>query len=145
MLEKLEFQRLVEEKLTIRRLRPAMPVYQFAPAMVLALYVGFVRLNHLRFFGAGALFGYYTYPSSTIIYHLSVGYEGIVDAPAGGADMYDFLSGNWLYTRATLFPYLYDYTRNIWLYYFPDTNNPAYYTANPRFFADIGTGMIFTT
>ena len=49
MLERLGFQALVEETLTIRRLTRAMPVYQFVLAMVLALYVGFARLNHLRF------------------------------------------------------------------------------------------------
>jgi hypothetical protein len=49
MLEKLGFQRLVEETLTIKRLTRAMPVYQFVLAMVLALYVGFARLHHLRF------------------------------------------------------------------------------------------------
>lgn len=49
MLEKLGFQRLVEETLTIRRVTRAMPVYQFVLAIVLALYVGFARLNHLRF------------------------------------------------------------------------------------------------
>ena len=49
MLEKLGFQQLVEETLTIKRLTRAMPVYQFVLAMVLALYVGFSRLNHLRF------------------------------------------------------------------------------------------------
>lgn len=49
MLEKLGFQELVENTLTIHRLTRAMPVYQFVLAMVLALYVGFSRLNHLRF------------------------------------------------------------------------------------------------
>ena len=49
MLEKLGFQQLVEETLTIRRLTRVMPVYQFVLAIVLALYVGFSRLNHLRF------------------------------------------------------------------------------------------------
>jgi len=49
MLERLGFQALVEETLTIHRLTRTMPVYQFVLAMVLALYVGFARLNHLRF------------------------------------------------------------------------------------------------
>jgi hypothetical protein len=49
MLERLGFQALVEETLKIQRLTRAMPVYQFIVAMVLALYVGFARLNHLRF------------------------------------------------------------------------------------------------
>jgi hypothetical protein len=49
MLEKLGFQQLVEETLTIKRSTRVMPVYQFVLAMVLALYVGFSRLNHFRF------------------------------------------------------------------------------------------------
>jgi hypothetical protein len=49
MLDQLGFQQLVEETLTIQRLTRVMPVYQFVLAMVLALYVGFARLNQLRF------------------------------------------------------------------------------------------------
>ena len=49
MLEKLGFQQLVEETLTVKRATRAMPMYQFVLAMVLAVYVGFSRLNHLRF------------------------------------------------------------------------------------------------
>ena len=49
MLEKLEFQRLLEETLTVKRVTRSMTMYQFVLAMVLALYVGFSRLNHLRF------------------------------------------------------------------------------------------------
>ena len=49
MLEKLEFQKLVEEMLTVKRRPRFMSVYQFVLAMVLAIYVGFSRLNHLRF------------------------------------------------------------------------------------------------
>ena len=49
MLEKLGFQQLVEEALTVKRVTRAMPMYQFVLAIVLAMYVGFSRLNHLRF------------------------------------------------------------------------------------------------
>src|SRR2546426_3351365 len=49
MLEKLGFQQLVEETLTVKRATRAMPMYQFVLAMVLAVYVGFSRLHHLRF------------------------------------------------------------------------------------------------
>jgi hypothetical protein len=49
MLERLGFQHLVEETLSIQRQTRAMPVYRFVLAIVLALYVGFSRLNHLRF------------------------------------------------------------------------------------------------
>src|SRR5467141_4966572 len=49
LLEKLQFQQLVEETLTVKRETRAMPMYQFVLAMVLALYVGFSRLHHLQF------------------------------------------------------------------------------------------------
>jgi Transposase DDE domain group 1 len=49
MLEKLGFKKLVEETLTIDRIPRAMTIYQFLLGMVLAIYVGFSRLNHLRF------------------------------------------------------------------------------------------------
>jgi hypothetical protein len=88
--------------------------------------------------------GYYAYLSNTIIYHFDLGYEGIVDAPPSGAYMYDFLSGHWFYTSSALFPDLYDFTLNAWLYYFPNTKNPGHYTTNPRYFVNLGTGVIFT-
>jgi hypothetical protein len=49
MLERLGFQQLVEETLTVKRLTRAMSMYQFVLAMVLAAYVGFSRLYQLRF------------------------------------------------------------------------------------------------
>jgi len=49
MLEKLGFRQIVEDTLTIRRQTRAMPVYRFVLGVVLMLYVGFSRLNHLRF------------------------------------------------------------------------------------------------
>jgi hypothetical protein len=49
MLEKLGLQKLVEETLTIRRIPRVMTIYQFLLGMVLAIYIGFSRLNHLRF------------------------------------------------------------------------------------------------
>ena len=49
MLEKLGFKKLVEETLSIYRMPRAMTIYQFLLGMVLGLYVGFSRLNHLRF------------------------------------------------------------------------------------------------
>ena len=47
MLEKLGFQQLVEETLTVKRQTRSMPMYGFILGMVLACYVGFSRLNHL--------------------------------------------------------------------------------------------------
>src|SRR6266567_2461343 len=49
MLEKLGFQQLVEETLTVKRVTRAMNMYQFVLGLVLSVYVGFSRLHHLRF------------------------------------------------------------------------------------------------
>ena len=49
LLEKLQFQQVVEETVSVKRRTRVMPVYQFLLSMVLAVYVGFSRLHHLRF------------------------------------------------------------------------------------------------
>lgn len=49
MLEKLGFQQLVEDTLTVKRQTRAMPMFGFILGMVPACYVGFSRLFHLRF------------------------------------------------------------------------------------------------
>src|SRR5215471_3541683 len=49
MLEKLGFQALVEQTLTCKRIPRAMDLYRFVLGMVLGLYIGFPRLNQLRF------------------------------------------------------------------------------------------------
>jgi hypothetical protein len=49
MLEKLGFQRFVEETLTVNRITKAMSMYQFILAIVLGIYVGFSRLHQLRY------------------------------------------------------------------------------------------------
>src|SRR6202008_328276 len=49
LLEQWQFQQLIEEHVTIRRVTSSMPGFRFVLAMVLALYVGFSRLHHLQF------------------------------------------------------------------------------------------------
>ena len=49
MLERLGFRELIEQHVTITRLTTSMPGFRFIVAMILALYVGFSRLNHLQF------------------------------------------------------------------------------------------------
>src|SRR2546427_2223057 len=49
MLEKLGFQQLVEEAITSKRQTRAMSLYRFALGIVLGIYVGFQRLNQMRF------------------------------------------------------------------------------------------------
>src|SRR6267154_6100767 len=49
MLEKLGFQSLVEQTLTSKRIPRSMDLYRFLLSIVLGLYIGFARLNQLRF------------------------------------------------------------------------------------------------
>jgi Transposase DDE domain group 1 len=49
MLEKLGFQKLIEETVTVTRIPRFMPMYEFVRAIVLSIYIGFSRLNHIRF------------------------------------------------------------------------------------------------
>src|SRR5712671_7862693 len=49
MLEKLGFQSLVAQTLTSKRLPRALDLYRFVLGIVLGLYIGFPRLNQLRF------------------------------------------------------------------------------------------------
>src|SRR5467141_1371533 len=49
MLERLGFEKLVNETLTVTSIPRVMTIYQFVLGMVLAIYVGFARLNRLRF------------------------------------------------------------------------------------------------
>src|SRR2546429_9330229 len=49
MLEKLQFQQLVDETLTVKRETRAMPQVSIRAELGLALYVGFSRPRHLRF------------------------------------------------------------------------------------------------
>ncbi|MDB5071025.1 MAG: hypothetical protein JWM87_2136 [Candidatus Eremiobacteraeota bacterium] len=96
----------------------------------------------------GNIFGYYSYlPDSNFIYHFDLGYEYLIDANdgRGGMYMYDFASGHWWYTGAQYpFPYLYDFTLNAFLYYYPDTAKPQHYTTAPRFFYNFTTSQIVT-
>ena len=92
------------------------------------------------------LFGFFNYASSAIVYHYDMGYEGVLQAndAANGVYLYDFASGHWFYTNPGSFPSLYDFTLKTWIYYLPSTTNPDHYTANPRYFANLTTNLIFT-
>ena len=95
-------------------------------------------------FPNGNLFGYYNFPSASILYHYDMGYEAFVPGSAADIYFYDFSSNHWWYTSNTLFPDLYDFTLNSWLYYFPNTTDPGRYSTGPRYFSNLTTGMIFT-
>ncbi|MDB5072669.1 MAG: lyase-like protein [Candidatus Eremiobacteraeota bacterium] len=99
-------------------------------------------------FANGNVFGYYSYLSdSRYIYHFDLGYEYVSDANDGkrGVYLYDFASGHWWYTSpAFAFPYVYDFSLNAFLYYYPDTKNAGHYTTSPRYFFNFANGQIIT-
>ncbi len=94
-------------------------------------------------FADGNLLGYYSFVGSSIFYHYDMGYEAFVAGSGADTYLYDFASGHWWYTSSTLFPDLYDFTLNAWIYYFPNTKNPGHYSTNPRYFANLTNGQIF--
>jgi hypothetical protein len=93
----------------------------------------------------GNPFGYYAYlPDQNYIYHFDTAYEYVFDANdgQGGVYLYDFASLHWWYTSRTFpFPYLYDFSLNALLYYYPDAS-PGRYTHDPRWFFNFGTNQI---
>jgi hypothetical protein len=102
-------------------------------------------------FADGNPFGYYSVLEGSaswqtaLIDHADLGYEFVqAGSTPGSLYLYDFASGHWWYTSSSLFPYLYDFTLNAWIYYFPSTQSAGHYTANPRDFANMTTGDIFT-
>ena len=100
-------------------------------------------------FANGNYFGYYSFLSDpNYIYHFDLGYEYVFDAADGNAGVYfyDFKSSTFFYTSQTFpFPYLYDFTLNTVLYYFPDPSHPGRYnTDGIRYFARLDNGQIIT-
>jgi len=109
----------------------------------IALGGGFYYLQ----FPNGTPFGYYSYlPAQNFIYHIDLGFEYLIDANDAnhGIYFYDFASSSFFYTSPTLFPYLYDFSLNAWLYYLPDASNPGRYSHNPRWFYNFATGQWIT-
>lgn len=97
-------------------------------------------------FPDGNPFGYYTFAGSGWIDHADMGYEYYIDAQdaADGVYFFDFSSGGFWYTTPALFPYLFDFSLNSWLYYYADPNNPGHYTSNPRTFYNYATAQVIT-
>ena len=100
-------------------------------------------------FPNGNAFGYYSFFNDPrYIYHQDLGFEYTFDARDGkqGIFLYDFKSQHFFYTSPTFaFPYLYDYTLNAVLYYYPDPSNPGRYNTNGvRYFYNFATGAIIT-
>ena len=102
-------------------------------------------------FANGRYFGYYGFLSDpNYLYHFDLGYEYVFDATDGnsGVYLYDFKSGGFFYTSPNFpFPYLYDFSLNSVLYYFPDPDpsHPGRYnTGGVRYFYDFATGEVIS-
>ncbi len=99
-------------------------------------------------FPYSAPFGYYSYLADNhYMYHFDLGWEYVFDSRDSdeGIYLYDFASSTFFYTSVELkFPYLYDFSLDAVLYYYPDAANPGRYTSNPRYFYNFSTGQIIT-
>lgn len=97
-------------------------------------------------FEDGAAFGDYNVKYFPWLYHYDLGYEYVweTDDGSGGVYFYDANSESFWYTGRTLWPFIYDFTLEAWLYYFPDSKRPGHYMTNPRTFYNFGTGEIIT-
>ena len=100
-------------------------------------------------FSGGNPFGYYAFlDDPRYLYHVDLGFEYVFDAADGhgGVYFYDFASGTFFYTSPSFpFPYLYDFTLNSVLYYFPAPADAGRYnTDGTRFFYDFATGQVIT-
>ena len=100
-------------------------------------------------FPDGNFFGYYTFLTDpNFIYHFDLGYEYVFDDYASdhGVYFYDFQSGSFFFTSPSFgFPYLYDFSLNTVLYYYPDPSDAGRYNTNGvRYFYRFDTGQIIT-
>ena len=120
-----------------------------ASRMATTLFTGEIALGggaYFLQFPNGNYFGYYSYLSDPkYIYHFDLGYEYIFDAAdgQGGVYFYDFKSNGFFYTSPLFsFPYLYDFSLNSVVYYYPDPNRPGRYNTNGvRYFYVTSTGQ----
>jgi len=82
-------------------------------------------------------FGYYTIDSYPLVYEYNLGYEYAFDAGGGAVYLYDYASGHFWYTQGGYFPFVFDFTLNTYLYYYPGNGNP-------RYFYNYNTGKIIS-
>ncbi len=104
---------------------------------------------HFLQFPNGHAFGYFSYLSDDhYIYHQDMGFEYVFDADDGqkGMYLYDFATKGYFYTSPTFpFPYMYDFTLNTTVYYFPNADDPTRFNTNgKRYFYRFDTGEIFS-
>ncbi|MDB6021300.1 MAG: Fibronectin, type domain protein [Pedosphaera sp.] len=92
------------------------------------------------------VFGYYDQTGYPWVYHFDMGFEYVINAgdQQGSVYLYDNSSQSFWFTSPALFPYLYDFKLNSWIYYYADTTKPGRYTSNPRYFYDFNLAQVIT-
>ena len=127
-----------------------------APELHPAFFGGEIALGNGWYylqFANGMPFGYYSYlvvmNDPNWIYHIDMGFEYFLDANDNnsGIYFYDVTSNGFFYTSPSPsfpFPFLYDFSLNAVLYYFPDPQRPGRYTSNPRYFYNFATHQVIT-
>jgi hypothetical protein len=87
------------------------------------------------------IFGYYNMAYFPYVYHLDMGWEYYIDSGNSnhGAYFYDFSDGAFFYTEPGMFPFIYDFSVNAWMYYLPQSGSTDRYTSNPRWFYNYST------
>ncbi len=131
---------------------PSGNVYRYYDLVLPTFFTGQASLGSGAYylsFTNGNYFGYYSYLADPhYVYHFDLGYEYVFDAADGhrGVYFYDFESNGFFYTSPTFpFPYLYDFSLNTVLYYYPNPSQAGHYNTNGyRFFYDFGNGQIIT-
>lgn len=103
------------------------------------------NVYYLAFPGEQTFFGLYTDQFTPYLYHYDLGILYPFDAndASHGIYLYDFATKTFWYTTPSLFPIMYDFTLNTFIYYFPDTKRPGHYTTNPRIFYNFTTKQPF--
>jgi len=86
-------------------------------------------------------FGYFSTKYAPYIFHQDLGWEYFLDAGNArhGAYFYDFSNGVWWYSDPGLFPYMYDFNLNTWMFYAPQQGKTDSYQSSPRLFLNTAT------
>jgi hypothetical protein len=97
-------------------------------------------------FPDGVPFGYYTLVAYPWFYHHDLGYEYLFEANDGaqGVYFYDLNSQSFWYTNPSIYPILYDFSLNDWIYYYPNKSDPGHYTSDPRYFYNYATKQVIS-
>ncbi len=130
--------------------RPLVNQPPVVPPTTPAFFNGQTALSNGVFFlrfPNGNPFGFYSFLADpNFIFHFDLGYLYVFDAKnsENGVFFYDFTSQSFFYTSPSFaFPYLYDFTLNTVLFYYPDPNNPERYNTNgTRFFFNFATSQV---